>query len=147
MGAAERVEREHLGAVGTLAEAVERGRGLRMEEGGSEVELGERGAGGVEAGAEHPALVAAAHVECPGGVRLVFEDLPADESERLLERGACPVGGLVGGAFEQLVEPVEVERHEFGREPVRLVLGDDQLAGSFPVRRQVAPQRRDEGLE
>ena len=64
--AVECVEREHLGAVGALAEAVERGRGLGMGERRREVELGERGVGGVEAGAEHPALVAAAHVEGPG---------------------------------------------------------------------------------
>ena len=96
MRAVERVEREHLGAVGALAEAVERGRGLGVGERRSEVELGERGVGGVEAGAEHPALVAAAHVERPGGVRLVFEHLAADERERLLERGAGPVGRLMG---------------------------------------------------
>ena len=96
MRAVESIEREHLGAVGALAEAVERGGGLRVEERGSEVELGERGVGGVEAGAEHPALVAAAHVERPGRVRLVLEHLPVDERERLLERGAGPVGGLMG---------------------------------------------------
>ena len=84
--AAERVEREHPGAVGALAEAVERCCGLGMGERGSEVELGEGGVGGVEAGAEHPALVAAAHVEGPGGVGLVLQHLAADEAERLLER-------------------------------------------------------------
>ena len=145
--AVEGVEREHLGAVGALAEAIERSCCLGMSKRGSEVELGQGGVGGVEAGSEHTALVAAADVEGPGGVGLVFEDLAADETERLLERRARPVGRLAARAFEQLVEAVEVERDELGREPVRLVLGDDQPAGTLAVGREVPPQCRYERLE
>ena len=91
-----------------------------MGERGSEVELGQRRVGGVEMGAQNPALVAAAQVEGPGGVRLVLQHLAAHEAERLLERGAGAVGRLAAGALEQLVEAVEVERDELGREAVRL---------------------------
>ena len=118
-----------------------------MGERGPEIELGERGIGDVETGAEHPALVAAAHVEGPGGVGLVLQYLSADEPECLLERSAGPVGRLAARAFEQLVEAVEVERDELGRESVCLVLRNDQLTCSRSVGRQMPAQGRDERLE
>ena len=106
----ERIESEHLRAVRPLAEAVERRCRLRVGERRSEVELGQRRVGSVEVGAENPALVAAAEVERPGGVRLVLEDLAAHEVECLLERGAGVASRLARGALEELVEAVEVER-------------------------------------
>ena len=63
---AERVQSEHLQAVRSLAEAVERRSRLRVGERRREVELGERSVGCVEVGAEDPALVAAAQVDRPG---------------------------------------------------------------------------------
>ena len=47
--------------------------------------LGERRVGRVETGAEDTTLVAAAHVEGPGRVGLVLEDVAAHEAKRLLE--------------------------------------------------------------
>ena len=143
----ERVESQHLGAVCALAEAVERRRRLGVGKGGCEVELGQRRVGRVEVSAQNPALIAATQVQRPDGVRLVLEHLAAYERERLLERGPGEAGGFAGRALEQLVEAVEVERNQLGRESVRLRFGDDQLSRPLPVRAEVASQHRDEGLE
>ena len=96
---------------------------------------------------QNPTLVAAAQVECPGGVRLVLQDLAAHEAERLLERGASAACRFPTRALQQLVEAVEVERDELGREAVRLRLRDDELACPFPIRREVAAKHGDERLE
>ena len=92
-----------------LAEAIESGCRFRVREGGSIVQLGQRRVGRLEVGAENAAAVTPAQVERPGGVRLVLQDVTADEPERLLERGAREAGRLTRRALEQLVESVEVE--------------------------------------
>ena len=92
MRAVERVESQHLRAVRALAEAVERGGGLGVCERSRKVELGQRCLGRLQMGAENPALVTAAQVQCPGSVRLVLEHLAADEAQCLLERGTGEPG-------------------------------------------------------
>src|SRR5262249_49841141 len=84
----ERVEGEHLQAVRTFAEAVERRGRFGVGERRREVMLGEGRVCGVEAGAEHASVVAATKVDGPGRVRLVLEHLAVYEPERLFERGA-----------------------------------------------------------
>ena len=118
-----------------------------MRERGAEVELGQGRVGRFEMSAQNPALVAAAQVEGPGGVRLVLQDLAAHEAERLLERGASAASRFTTGALQQLVEAVEVERDELGREAVRLRLRDDELACPFAIRGEMAAKHGDERLE
>ena len=143
----ERIESEHLRAVRPFAEAVERPCCLGVAEGGSEVELGQGRVGSVQVGAENPALVAAADVHCPGGVRLVLEDLAVHEVECLLERGSGVASGFAPGALQELVEAVEVEINELDREAVRLRLGDDERARPLPIGAEAPPKCRDEGLQ
>ena len=147
MGSAERVERQHLRACCPLAEAIERDRRFRVRERGAGVVLGQGRIGRFEMSPQNPTLVAAAQVECPGGVRLVLQDLAAHEAERLLERGASAACRFPTGALQQLVEAVEVERNELGGEAVRLRLRDDELACPFPIRGEVAAKHGDERLE
>ena len=96
---------------------------------------------------EHSALIAAAQVLCPDGIRLVFQHLTADERQRLLERAQSLTGRLAGRALQELVEAVEVELDQIGREAVRLLLGDDELPRTIPVGDQVPSEDRDEGLD
>src|SRR5262249_6973917 len=145
--AAERVEREDAGALGTLAEAVERGGGVTVSEGGIEVTLGQCGVRCVEVCSENPSLVAAAQVDRPGAVRLVFEDLAADKCERLLEGASSRRCRLARRALEQLVEPVEVDHDEIGRESVRLRLGHDERPRPISIWVEIAAQARDERLQ
>ena len=67
--------------------------------------------------------------------------------QRLLERHASESGRLTRGALEQLVETVEVERNEVGREAVRLRLGDDERSRPFSVACEVAAKDGDERLQ
>ena len=114
--AAERVEGEHLLPLRPLAEDVERDRRLRMCQRAAIVEVRERGVRRVDARAEHAALVGAAEILDPARVRLVLEQLAAREPERLLERAAREPRRLSGGAFQELVEAVEVELDQIRRE-------------------------------
>src|SRR5512146_968624 len=118
-----------------------------MPESGGEIALRERRVGRIEACAEDSALIAATQVQGPGGVWLVLQHLAAHEVERVLERRACIRSRLVGGALEQLVEAVEVERDELGREAVRLRFRHDELARTFRVGRKVATKDRNERLQ
>ncbi len=144
---ADRVERQHLRALCPLAEAIEGDRRFRMRKRGAEVVLGQGRVGGFEMSPEDTTLVAAAQVEGPGGVRLVLQDVAAHEAQRLLERGASAASRFATGALQQLVEAVEVERDELGREAVRLRLRDDELACPLAVRREVAAKHGNERLE
>ena len=145
--APESVEREHRPSVRPFAEAIESHRGLAVRERRVEVELRERGIGGLEMRTEHSALIAAAQVLCPDGIRLVFQHLTADERQRLLERAQSLTGRLAGRALQELVEAVEVELDQIGPEAVRLLLGDDELPRTIPVGDQVPSEDRDEGLD
>ena len=138
MRSADRVERQHLRALGPFAEAIEGDRRFRMRKRGAEVVLGQCSVSGVEPRAHDTTLVAAPHVEGPGGVRLVLQDVAAHQAERLLEGGASAASRFTTGALQKLVEAVEVERDELGREAVRLRLRDDELACPLAVRGEVA---------
>ena len=133
--------------MGALAEAIERCGGLAVRERGVEVALRQRGIGGLETGAEHTALVAAAEVMRPEGVRLVFQHLAAYERKRLLERAPSLPSGLARRPLNELVEPVEIEFDEIGRETVRLLLGDNELPGSIAIRDEMPAKDGDEGLD
>ena len=118
-----------------------------MGECGAEIELGERGVGGLETCPQDAALVTATHVEGPAAVGLVLENVAPHQRERLFERAAGLPGRFAGRALEQLVEAIEVQRDELGREPVRLGLGDDKCPGPIPVGGEVAAKTGDERLQ
>ena len=143
----EGVERDDADPLGALAESVEACSRVAVCQGGGEVELRERGVGGLEVRAENPPLIGAAQVDRPGVVRLVLENVAADECERFLERAASLAGRFLRRTLEQLVEPVQVERDQFGREPVRLGLGDDERACALSVGIEVAAKVGDERLQ
>ena len=109
--------------------------------------LGQGRVGGFEMSPKDATLVAAAQVEGPGGVRLVLQDIAPHEAQRLLERGASAASRFTPGALQQLVEAVEVERDELDREPVRLRLGDDELACPLAIRGEVAAKHGNERLQ
>jgi hypothetical protein len=133
--------------VSAFAESIERDGGLRMRKRARIVELGERGLGRLQARAEHPALVGAAQALRPVGVRLVLEHLAAYQPQRLLKRAPSGPRRLASGALEQLVEPIEIEVDEIGREAIRLCLGDHELTRPLAVRSEVAAENGDECLE
>src|SRR5204862_7652948 len=54
---------------------------------------------------------------------------------------------LARRALEQLVEAVEIQLDEIGREAIRLRLGDEELACPVAVRREMPPEHRDERLK
>ena len=143
----ERVESQHRRSLRPLAESIEHGCSLAMGEGRAEIELGEGGVGGLEARPQDAALIAPPQVESPAAVGLVLEHVAPDQSERILEGATGLLGRFAGRALQQLVEPIEVERDELGREPVGLGLGDDERARPIPVGGEVAAKTGDERLQ
>ena len=82
------IQRQHLRAASAFAERVQHGGRLGVSQRRLVLQLGQRGLGSVEVGAQDPSLVAGSKVERPARVGLVFEDLAADKGECILQRRA-----------------------------------------------------------
>ena len=144
---AERIESQHRRSLRSLAESIEHDGSLAVSECGAEIELGESGVGGLEARAQDAALIAPPQVESPAAVGLVLENLAPNQGQRSLERATRLLGRFASRALQQLVEAIEVECDELGREPVCLGLGDDERAGPIAVGGEVAAKTGYERLQ
>ena len=109
--------------------------------------LGERRLGGVEPGAEHAAAGSCRADPAPRR-RTARPRAPRRGRAQAPARATgAPSRGLATRALQQLVEAVEVEVDEIGREPVRLRLGDHEPACALTIVGQAPTEDGDERLD